>query len=418
MYVSKFAHLQLINEYFTIQNIIYEQLSKITVKDNRKDYWLESSSIINTFENEINSILNNLIEIRNQISKINQFESYQQYSNKLNKTTEHTERDVIEWKNNIQKYIIPLVRDIYHENALELGIESINPWDLDYLENGKIDISYSLQECIPSIFQLLEELDSDFYIYLSQLWLDGYIDIEMRKSKVDFGFCIELPYSKKFFISIYPTNSMMDIYYFIHEVGHGYHNYLKHNLSHYTERNTNNEVNELFAHLFESILIFQLFGNQKDVIRNYLNQLVISIPFNVAIHGFQEKLYTQQYPSAKEKKDLFLDILKKYTHHCVNIEPYEKEVNSLWLMQEQIFSTPFYYIEYSYAKLASLYHLALHSDKNFFLLKQVFSQIKQVFSQGAYLSPNETFKQVVNSGLLLSEEKFIHVSKFVRKKRK
>ncbi|BBW97939.1 hypothetical protein GsuE55_27720 [Geobacillus subterraneus] len=41
-----------------------------------------------------------------------------------------------------------------------------------------------------------------------------------------------------------------------------------------------------------------------------------------------------------------------------------------------------------------------------------------MFSQGAYLSPNETFKQVVNSGMLLSEEKFIHVSEFVKKNKK
>ncbi|MGE6377055.1 M3 family metallopeptidase [Peribacillus muralis] len=402
---------QLVGQYYEVYQKVYEGLGKISGKSSERDPWLEKTAFVLTFGNEINNTMNELIQVRNKLATKKGYMSFQSYCEATQDRTSFEKGEFDDWKEALSNSLIPVIQRLYRRNADKLGHECVYPWKLDELELLDFAEEIDATEYVQEIIESIADFDQSFSNYVKDLWEEGFIDLGRRAGKVDFGYCLELPFSRKSYVSIFPTGTIFDVFYLIHELGHVFHYYCKKDLPHSSMRNCNNEINELAAHVFEITLIFHMFQKSPKILRTYMSQLVISIPFNIAVHEFQEELYKNEHQLEESKEILFFTILKKYTHCTVETRGYEKGVASIWLLNEQVFSSPYYYLEYSFAKLSAIHYIGVMLRETKKLeFKEKFRQILKI---GNKLHNRDIFKKAVGSSLLLGKSELEYLSKFV-----
>ncbi|MDA2074439.1 M3 family metallopeptidase [Bacillus cereus] len=383
-----------------------------TSSNPRKGGWIKIHEAVKENGTKFNDIMDNLINIRNRQKDCSEFTTYEEFHCKTNHKTVFSKEKFTLWSENLKKEIIPLTQEIYLEAARKEKLNSIGPWDLDSLEDVNFtEIQVDIQDYLEDILNVISRFDIEFAAHVRMLIHKGYIDFEYRENKYHGAFCQHLPFSRRSFISIQPSNSVEDIFYFIHELGHCYHNFLKNRIEDYEFRDTNTEINEVIAHYFESLIIFHLFNNQQDILKSYLLKTIISIPFNVVIHEFQKYLYENPNESMYKRNQVFLSLLKSFTHSNVNCEGYENELSYLWMMQDQIFETPFYNIEYAFSKIFSIYKLKMNQNTD---LSVVMADFKSILLQGNQISSEDLYTEL-GGKMLLDNVEMKEMSEFVEK---
>ncbi|MGY3718584.1 M3 family metallopeptidase [Sutcliffiella cohnii] len=366
---------KLVETYDNFISSVRKELSCLEILE-PKQKWIAECEVVFRHGDRANDILNNLINTRNKICINTPYHNYHDYCSALYQKELKSEEEYSNLKKGVLNYFTPLI----NQHRKQTKENKIYPWNFNLSSNlspnGKyIPLKYFMNDVLSKLY----ELDIDFYHYIKDSYLRGYINLDEQNTRHDNGFCMELPFTKKSFISIRPENTYNDYFYLIHELGHCYHNFLKRDVQIYSYRETSTEINEFAAHFFESILVPLLFKDSSEILKKFLSETISSIPWNIVIHEFQIKLYTKSdsYFTFSEKSALFLKLIKKYTHTNVELDGYEKLISSLWILEEEVFTTPFYYIEYAYAKLSALKLLMDKSPS-----EEKIARYRQCFSLG------------------------------------
>jgi len=88
--------------------------------------------------------------------------------------------------------------------------------------------------------------------------------------------------------------------------------------------------------------------------RRMLEDIILSIPWIVAIDKFQHWLYTHPEHSAHERNLAWVEIYKEYSSKEICWDGVEEGFVFAWQKQLHLFEVPFYYIEYAIAQLGAI----------------------------------------------------------------
>lgn len=145
----------------------------------------------------------------------------------------------------------------------------------------------------------------------------------------------------------------------VHEFGHAYQLYKdKGNYRYVLENEPRKEVRELYSIFFEILSIdyiieAQIWTPQKKA--DYLINSLIYIPYAVAIDEFQTLVYYQKILGGKRRSNLWRKIICKYNLYDYHSEKNEFLLENTWLMDDELFTTPFGLTNYAIAEIIGLY---------------------------------------------------------------
>ena len=310
----------------------------------------------------LNELYSKLIGLRHQIALNAGFSNYRDYKFAEMGRFDYTPDACFNFHDAVKEAVLPLINDIYTEQAKRLGIDKMRPWDTEAEPAGIAPLRpfKDGKDLLKRSIACLDKLDPFFGDCLRKMQELNHLDLDSRKGKAPGGYNMPLAESGAPFIFMNAAAQMSDLTTMVHEAGHAVHSFLAHELelTGFKEYPTEMaEVASMSMELFTMDHWDVFFDNEEEMKRAKRHQLerVITIfPWIAIIDKFQHWVYENPSHTLDERRENWLNILNNFTSNAINHEGLENFRSYGWQKQLHLFEVPFYYIEYGIAQLGAI----------------------------------------------------------------
>jgi oligoendopeptidase F len=357
----------------------------------RERAWRALAEARSRVKPEIDEIMNKLVRLRHQMAINSGFENYRDYMFTM-KNREYSIQDCYEFHESAEKHVVPAWERLAKVFQTELGASSYRPWDIGLCTLQGAPFG-TVTELMDGVEQMLGKTDPYFQERFRFMRENGLLDLECRQGKMPGAFCDTLPATKNGFIVANFSPSFVALIALIHEMGHALNGYLQFAAENgIQEHNNREEVNELYSHGLELLLLDKLntFYTEdhelKNAQREELHRALTMLMNPLTGDLFQHWLYTNPNHSPEERDAKFLEINKRFIYRPVNITGLESEVGASWIGSIHYFGYPFYKIEYAMSELGALQLLQIYREDP--------AKATALFKQGAGTDFNQSIAQI------------------------
>ena len=309
---------------------------------------------------KIDSHIDDLAKLRNQMSENAGFSNYRDYAHKRLGRFDYSPDDCISFQNAIEEEMVPLLRELQDERIQELNINELKPWDTATDPKGRPPLEpfekvSDLIECSQSIFKQVDGNLSDWFQTMQDLDL---LDLANRKGKAPGGYQCSLDESRLPFIFMNSVGVQRDVETLLHEAGHAFHSMASQNEPLHSYRHAPIEFCEVASMAMELLgsEFLEEFYNSEEARRariNHLEGIVFVFPWIATVDAFQHWLYLNPDHSIEDRDKAWSNLIDRFGGN-VDWTHYELAKAKLWHKQLHIFLHPFYYVEYGIAQLGAL----------------------------------------------------------------
>ncbi len=320
------------------------------------DYFYERKS-------KFDEIFISLIEVRKNISTSLGFDSYMDFSLYKLRRFGYDYKDIRSFRDNIRKYINPILNHLRELQKSSLGLDEIEYYDTIFFKNAPKPL-YEGVRLIEAFGNIFKNLDRDLYEFFTEMVEKNYIDFIARDNKVSFSITNYLCKTGIPVITSSYKNTYYDVTSTAHELGHAYQKYnasimdkkyIVPSLLKYPTM----EIAEMFSYAFVIIMlphVDTLFkGNDYNkYCFQAIYDLVSILSYICLVDEFQEIIYTSAETSESFIHDTWLMLSKKYALEYQNKGNENLESGCYFFRQNHIFLDPFYYIDYAISTIGAL----------------------------------------------------------------
>lgn len=305
---------------------------------------------------------NNLFEIRKKIAKNAHCKDFIDYIFLEKHRFDYTPADCEAFHESIEKFVLPLQKEMYKRRAQKMGLDRLRPWDLDVdpLNRAPLKPYQSGAELIEKVDQIFESIHLQAGKWAREMQAQSLIDPDSRLGKAPGGYQIGFDESRIPFIFMNSAKTDRDIYTLLHESGHSFHQYALAEQPILAYRDVPAEFAEVASMSMELIGMSNLkpfYGSDKEAIvrsiEGELADVIWLFPWVASIDSFQHRLYNFPTHTASDRSDIWNEIMDRYDAG-VDYSGLEAVRSNLWQKQLHLFECPFYYIEYGIAQIGAL----------------------------------------------------------------
>lgn len=344
---------------------------------------------------KMNSIFNELIELRTAIATNAGFENFMEYQFKAFNRFDYTPEDCLKFHKSVEECVVPLLARIYSRRKKSLAYKSLKPWDTEVDIKNRMALKpfediLVFEKGIQQIFNAIDgELGN--YFALFRKW--GILDLQSRKGKAPGAYQSTLSETRKPFIFLNAVGLDSDVRTLLHESGHAFHVLATASKPLMDDREPPIEFCEVASMSMELIgsHFLKHFYNEEDAKRaktDLLEEIIYILPWIATIDAFQHWIYTNPRHNVEQRNQVWVSIRKRFGGYLLDWEGIEVEHSNLWQRQLHLFEYPFYYIEYGIAQLGAL-QLWIKYKKN---PKETIKNYKQGLSLGSTESLPKLFE--------------------------
>ncbi|KXY72004.1 M3 family oligoendopeptidase [Bacillus sp. FSL W7-1294] len=325
----------------------------------REKAWYALCKARSAVKMEIDCIMNELVQLRNEIALHAGFHNYSEYAFKQ-KNRDYSIEDCYKLHESIEKYVVPIWKQLGSISKKNLGVKTYRPWDLSPCHLPKVPFQ-NASDLLDGVEEMFRTTDLYFYEKFIHIRKAELIDVEERGNKAPGAACFTLPHSKEVFVYSNFSPSFYAINALIHEVGHAFHFYKQfNNESSMQEKYLREEVAELYSLSIELLVMDKLniFYKQEDeykeVQRVQLYRNLSLLISSVAGDVFQHWIYTNPNHTSEERDKKYAELCKRYQYSSVDIAGLEGEIGASWIESFHYVQLPFYKIEYAIAQIGAM----------------------------------------------------------------
>ncbi len=310
----------------------------------------------------MHELYSSLISKRHQIAVNAGFANYRDYKFKELGRFDYTKDDCFQFHEAVKLHVIPLVNTIYDQKKLQLGLDTLKPWDTEAEPAGTEPLKpftdgKDLYEKSVQCFEQLHPFFADCLRKMNEL---KHFDLESRKGKAPGGYNCPLAESGAPFIFMNAAGQMSDVTTMVHEGGHAVHSFLAHPLPLSTFKEYPMEIAEVASMAMELFSMNHwgaFFDNEANLKRAKLHQLERTItifPWIAIIDKFQHWVYEHPQHNTEDRSSAWMNILNEFSTSSIDYVGLEQFRAIGWQRQLHLFEVPFYYIEYGIAQLGAI----------------------------------------------------------------
>lgn len=303
-----------------------------------------------------------LFAIRKQMAKNAKCKDFIEYIFLQKHRFDYTPADCMAFHDSIEKFVLPLQKEMYKRRAKKMGLDRLRPWDLDVdpLNRAPLTPYQSGDELIEKCDCIFESIHSQAGKWAREMQANKLIDPDSRLGKAPGGYQIGFDESRIPFIFMNSANTDRDIYTLLHESGHSFHQYALAKQPIIAYRDVPAEFAEVASMSMELIGTSNLkpfYGDNAEAItrsvEGELADVIWLFPWVASIDSFQHRLYNAPDHTAKDRSRIWNEIMDRYDTG-VDYSGLEDVRTNLWQKQLHLFECPFYYIEYGIAQIGAL----------------------------------------------------------------
>ncbi|MDD6302508.1 MAG: M3 family oligoendopeptidase [Bacillales bacterium] len=324
----------------------------------RKEASLLSAKFFEDHDEELGNIYDKMVKARHQMALKLGFKNFVELGYKSLGRTDYNAEMVANYRKQIYEDLVPYTKKLFKEQAKRLGIK--NPQYYDYnimFLNGnatpKGNKDYLVEQATKMYSEVSKETDF-FFKYMQEYEM---MDLEAKPGKRGGGYMTYLPDYKCPFIFSNFNGTSGDVDVLTHEFGHAFQGYMSRNIACPDYRSPTLEACEIHSMSMEFITYpwMDLFFNEEGDKYRYSHVIdgLTFIPYGVCVDEFQHWVYENPDVTHKDRCTKWREIEKKYLPHKKYDFAPEFEKGGWWLKQSHIFSSPFYYIDYTLAQICA-----------------------------------------------------------------
>jgi oligoendopeptidase F len=328
----------------------------------RENVWYKMQDARLAIENQVDTIFNELIQIRHQIALNAGFKTFTEYMFRKLGRFDYSLKDCEKFHEAVEKVITPIYIQIMNDRKNQLHLDTLRPWDtiVDPTLQPPLKPFHDGNELLQKTISLFQKMKPELAEIIITMKNMGHFDLESREGKAPGGYNYPLAETGIPFVFMNAVGTHSDLTTMVHECGHAFHSFLTKDYELNAFKDTPSEVAELASMSMEflSMKYWDIFyPNENDLRRAIYEQIVRSItilPWIATIDAFQAWAYNHPQATLQDRKNAWLQIYDRFHGNAVDWSGFEKQKSILWQKQGHIFDVPFYYIEYGIAQMGAL----------------------------------------------------------------
>jgi M3 family oligoendopeptidase len=324
----------------------------------RRSAAMKVMSFFEENEKEFDRLYDELVKVRDSMAKKLGYPNYVPMGYARLSRTDYDAEMVANYRKQVYESLVPLSEELKERQRKRIGVERLTYYDepLEYVTgnaNPKGDPAWIIENGKKMYHEMSPETGA-FIDFMTEREL---MDLEAKKGKRSGGYCTVIADYKSPFIFSNFNGTSGDIDVLTHEAGHAFQTFMSmdHKLPEYKFPTL--EACEIHSMSMEFLAWPWMENFFKDEVEKYkfshLAGALTFIPYGVAVDEFQHFVFENPNATPDERKSAWREIEKKY------LPSKDYEDNDLlnrggyWFRQGHIFSSPFYYIDYTLAQVCA-----------------------------------------------------------------
>ena len=309
-------------------------------------------------EEKYDEIYDKLVKERDTMAKKLGYENYIELGYYRLGRTDYDANMVANYRKQILESVVPLAKKLYLEAAKRIGVDK--PYSYDFsleFKDGNPTPKGNCEQLVNKAITMYSELSKETKEFFNFMTSHDLLDLESKKGKQGGGYCTYIANYKSPFIFANFNGTSHDVNVLTHEAGHAFQVYSSAplaKLSNYIWPTLEAcEIHSMSMEFFTWPWLELFFENDAQKYRySHLVSTITFIPYGALVDDFQHEVYQNPNMSKEERKACFRRLEKMYLPHKI----YENEFldkGTYWYRQGHIFSSPFYYIDYTLAQVCA-----------------------------------------------------------------
>ncbi|MEA4902777.1 M3 family oligoendopeptidase [Desulfitobacterium sp.] len=371
-------------------------------KANRAKY-----SFFTEHEDELDAIFNQLVNVRTEIAKKLGYDNYVELGYARMLRSDYTPEMVAQFRKQVEMEIVPVATKLRERQRRRLGLDQLMYYDEKLIfPEGNANPKGTPEWIIENGRRMYSELSPETHEFFNYMLEHELLDLVTQKGKAGGGYCTYISKYQSPFIFSNFNGTSGDVDVLTHEAGHAFQVYCSRNFAvpeYHWPTYESCEIHSMSMEFFAWPWMELFFKDEADKYRfTHLSEALLFIPYGVAVDEFQHFVYSYPEATPDERKKAWRNIEKKYLPYRIYGDNEYLERGGFWHQQGHIFSSPFYYIDYTLAQLCA-FQFWKRSRENH---KQAWEDYNKICHVGGSLS----FLEIVKTANLISpfEEGSIH----------
>lgn len=309
-------------------------------------------------QDEFDNIYDSLVKVRTRMAQKMGYKNFVEFGYKQLSRLEYDAKMVEGYRKQVLENIVPLHTELRERQKKRLGVDKLRFYDETIKFNSGNADPHGSPEWIlnngKTMYKELSKETDEFFTFMTE---NNLLDLLSKKGKMSGGYCTYIPEHKAPFIFANFNGTSHDIDVLTHEAGHAFQVYQSRGF----------EVPEYLWPSYEACEIHSMsmefltwpwmdlfFENDTDKYKFiHLSEALLFIPYGVTVDEFQHWVYENPEATPKERREKWIEIEKKYLPTRDYGEVEELKNGIFWFRQGHIFSSPFYYIDYTLAQVCA-----------------------------------------------------------------
>ncbi|MDG1434786.1 MAG: M3 family oligoendopeptidase [Saprospiraceae bacterium] len=265
---------------------------------------------------------------------------------------------VANFRKQILEHVVPVATKLYERQKNRLGLESLKYYDVGFrFASGNPKPQGSPDWILNHASKMYTDLSPETKEFFNFMRDNELMDLVNKEGKSTGGYCSFIGKYKAPYIFSNFNGTSGDIDVLTHEAGHAFQVYSSRNIG-LDEYNWPTyeacEIHSMSMEFFTYPWMDLFFEHETDKYKfAHLASAIKFLPYGVAVDEFQHFVYENPTITSKERNEAWRKIERKYLPHIDYGDNLFLKNGGFWQKQSHIFSSPFYYIDYTLAQVCA-----------------------------------------------------------------
>ena len=327
-------------------------------RDTRKEAAKAMDKWMGEHEERIAQIYDELVHLRDTMAKKLGYKNFVELGYLRLGRLDYNAKNVKAYRQQIYETVVPVCDKLYKRQMKELGIK--NPQYYDYnlkFKTGNPVPAGDAKYLVNVAHEMYSDLGPESKEFFEFMMEHHLMDLEARKGKAPGGYCTSFPLYKAPFIFSNFNGTDGDVNVLCHEGGHALQAYLSFpiKIPEYQSPTLEAcEIHSMSMEFFAWPYMDKFFGKDAEKYKYlHLSDAIEFLPYGITVDEFQHWVYEHPNATHEERCAFWKSIESKYTPHKKFDDTPTFAKGTIWMRQAHIFSTPFYYIDYTLAQVCA-----------------------------------------------------------------
>ena len=310
-------------------------------------------------EKEFDRIYDDLVHVRDKMAKKLGFKNYTELGYVRMNRFDYNEAMVDNYRRQVLKDVVPLANELSEKQRIRLGLDQLHFYDLNCeFESGNPAPIGTPEQLVAKAQKMYHELSDETGQFFDLMVNNHLLDLVSKPNKASGGYCTYIQdYEAPFIFSNFNGTSG-DVDVLTHEAGHAFQVYQSREAGIPEIEFPTYESCEIHSMSMEFITwpwSKEFFGKDTEKYHYlHLSSAVKFIPYGIAVDHFQHIVYNHPDLTPEERKAEWRRLEKMYLPYKNYDDCDFLERGGYWFRQGHIFTSPFYYIDYTLAQVCAL----------------------------------------------------------------